>query len=136
MTPTASSALRCALSYRSAERIRAQVVGVGPAADPQADGLDVDDGVPRERIRRMALTPVGSDSLEPPEGTTGCWCCGDRTVQASVVRLGAHREVGVCFRCVGFLARRKRDIQRRTHSAPPNWPLWRRMQYRAGFGRC
>lgn len=84
----------------------------------------------------MALTSVGSDSLEPPGGPTGCWCCGDRTVQASVVRLGEHPEVGVCFRCVRVLARRKREVQRRTKAAPDGWPFWRRVQYRAGFGRC
>jgi hypothetical protein len=47
----------------------------------------------------MALTTVGSDSLEPPGGTPGCWCCGDRTVPARVVRLGAHPR-GRCGRCV------------------------------------
>ena len=84
----------------------------------------------------MAVTAVGADFLEPPDGTTGCWCCGDRTVQASLVRLGAHPEVGVCFRCVRVLARRKREIQRRTRAAPAGRPFWRRVQYRAGFGRC
>lgn len=83
----------------------------------------------------MAVTAVGSDFVEPPEGA-GCWCCGDRTVQASLVRLGEHPEVGVCFKCVRVLARRKREIQRQTRSAPAAWPLWRRVQYRAGFGHC
>lgn len=35
----------------------------------------------------MAPTEVGTDSLEPP-GVPGWWCCGDRTVQASLHRLG------------------------------------------------
>ena len=86
----------------------------------------------------MALTAVGSDFLEPPE-TSGCWCCGDRTVEASLVRLGEHPEVGVCFRCVRVLARRQRAIKRQTHrtrSLPSGWSWWRRVQYRAGFGRC
>lgn len=83
----------------------------------------------------MAMTAIGSDSLEPP-GATGCWCCGDRSVQAGLVRLGEHPEVGVGFRCLDVLARRKREIQRRTRSAPAGLPWWRRVQYRAGFGRC
>lgn len=86
----------------------------------------------------MALTAVGSYFLEPPEAS-GCWCCGDNTVQASLVRLGEHPEVGVCFRCVRVLARRKRAIERhsrRTRSLPASWSRWRRVQYRAGFGRC
>jgi len=82
----------------------------------------------------MAMTAVDAGSDEPP-ATPGCWCCGDRTC-AEAVRLGEHPEVGVCFRCVRVLARRKRDIQRRTRAAPSAWPLWRRVQYRAGFGRC
>lgn len=86
----------------------------------------------------MARTAVGSDFLEPPE-VAGCWCCGDRTVVASVVRLGEHPKVGVCFKCVRVLARRKRAIQRqtrRTMSLPAGWSWWRRVQYRVGFGRC
>jgi hypothetical protein len=57
-------------------------------------------------------------------------------VQASLLRLGDHPEVGVCFRCINSLARRKREIERHTRAAPATWPLWRRVQYRAGFGRC
>lgn len=73
----------------------------------------------------MAMTAIGGDSVEPP-APAGCWCCGDPTVSGSVVRLGAHPEVGVCFRCVKVLARRKREIERRTRAAPTGWPLWRR----------
>lgn len=87
------------------------------------------------KLAHMAITTLGSDSLAPP-GVPGCWCCGDRTVQASLVRLGQHPEVGVCFRCVNVLGGRKREIQRRTRSAPPGLSGWRRVQYRAGFGRC
>jgi hypothetical protein len=83
----------------------------------------------------MAKTAVGSDWLEPP-ATPGCWCCGDRTVEGSLVRLGEHPEVGVCFRCLKDLARRKRAIQRLARATPAGWPWWRRVQYRAGFGRC
>ena len=83
----------------------------------------------------MATTAVGSDVVEPP-GTPGCWCCGDRTVQASLVRLCEHPEVGVCSRCVKWLARRKHDIRRRNRPTLAGWPLWRRVRYRAGFGRC
>jgi hypothetical protein len=83
----------------------------------------------------MAVTAVGSDSVGP-EGVPGCWCCGDRTVQTSLLRLGEHPEVGVCFSCVRVLARRKRAVERQTTAAPAGWPLWRRVQYRAGFGRC
>lgn len=83
----------------------------------------------------MIATAVGSDSLESP-GVPGCWCCGDRTVQASILLLGEHPEVGVCFRCIKVLARRKRALQRRTRSAPVGWPWWRRVRYRVGFGSC
>ena len=83
----------------------------------------------------MALIAVGGDFGEPM-GVTGCWCCGDRTVQASLVRLGEHPEVGVCFRCVGVLVRRKREIKRCTRAAPVGWPLWRRVLFRLGYSRC
>ena len=65
----------------------------------------------------MTLTAVGGDVTEPPE--RGCWCCGDRTVRASLLQLDGHREVGVCFRCVDRLAKRKRAIERMTRHAPP-----------------
>lgn len=54
----------------------------------------------------------------------------------SLLRLGEHPEVGVCFRCVKVLARRKRQIERQTRAAPTGWPLRRRVQWRLGFGRC
>jgi hypothetical protein len=83
----------------------------------------------------MARTAVGADHVEPPE-VPGCWCCGDRIVHASLLRLGEHPEVGVCLRCVKVLARRKRAIERKTRAAPAGWSWWRRTQFRAGFGRC
>ena len=83
----------------------------------------------------MAMASVGFDSIEPP-GVPVCWCCGDRTVQASLVRLGEHPEVGICYRCINVLVRRKRDLRRRMRSAPLGWSWWRRMRYRAGFERC
>jgi hypothetical protein len=64
----------------------------------------------------MTVTAVGGDLVEPPE--PGCWCCGDQTVRASL-QLEAHREVGVCFRCIERLGKRKRDIERMTRHAPP-----------------
>lgn len=81
----------------------------------------------------MARTAIGGDWHEPPD--LGCWCCGDRTVRASLLRLRDHPEVGVCFRCIRDLDRRKGAIERMTRAAPPG-PWWRRVQYRAGFGRC
>jgi hypothetical protein len=81
----------------------------------------------------MAMTAVGGDYLEPRN--MGCWCCGDRTVRASLLRLKEHPEVGVCFRCVKGMAKRKRAIERATRHAPPG-PWWRRLRYRAGFNRC
>ena len=83
----------------------------------------------------MAMA-TGIDSLQPPGSSSGCWCCGDRTVKASLLRLGEHPEVGVCFRCVRVLAKRKRAIERQTRSAPVGWPFWRRLLYRAGFSHC
>jgi hypothetical protein len=55
----------------------------------------------------MERTAVGGDYVEPP--VPGCWCCGDRTVAGSLLRLSEHPEVGVCFRCVSWLNRRKRE---------------------------
>jgi hypothetical protein len=81
----------------------------------------------------MARTAVNGDLSERPE--TGCWCCGDPTVRASLLRLSAHPEVGVCFRCVKYLAKRRRAIERMTRAAPFG-PWRRRTQYRLGFGRC
>ena len=79
------------------------------------------------------MTAVGGDYLEPPD--PGCWCCGDRTVRASLLQLDAHREVGVCFRCVDQLNKRKRVIQRMTRRASPG-PRWQRLVFRARFNRC
>jgi hypothetical protein len=81
----------------------------------------------------MVTTAVGGDFVEPLR--RGCWCCGDQTVSASVVRLSAHPEVGVCFRCLGWLNGRMRAVKRATRRAPPG-PWWRRVLYRAGFSRC
>lgn len=83
----------------------------------------------------MAVTALGGDHLEPPDQPTGCWCCGDRTVRSSLLRLSEHPEVGVCFRCVKTLTKRKRAIERATRRAPDG-PWWRRAQYRLGFGHC
>ena len=81
----------------------------------------------------MIRTDVDGDNSEQPP--TGCWCCGDRNVRASLLQLQEHPEVGVCFRCVDSLATRKRKLQRMTRHAPPG-PWWRRVQHRAGFGHC
>ena len=79
----------------------------------------------------MQRTAVDGDFESQP----GCWCCGDRTVQSSLLRLDGRSEVGVCFRCVERLADRKHTIERLTRHAPPgSW--WRRLQFRAGFNRC
>jgi hypothetical protein len=72
---------------------------------------------------------------EVPSASSGCWCCGDATVRGSLLRLEHRPEVGVCFRCVKTLSRRKRQIQRRTRHAPAG-PLHRRVAYRLGFGSC
>ena len=81
----------------------------------------------------MDRTAVGGDYLEPAD--TGCWCCGDRSVDASLLRLSGHPEVGVCFCCVDWLSTRKRQLERMTRAAPPgSW--WRRVQFRVGFNRC
>jgi hypothetical protein len=37
---------------------------------------------------------------------------------------------------VTVLAKRKKEIERQTNAAPIGWPFWRRVQYRAGSGRC
>lgn len=78
-------------------------------------------------------TAVGGDNIE--QTPTGCWCCGDRNVRASLLQLQEHPEVGVCFRCVASLVTRKRKLQRMTRHAPRG-PWWRRVQHRAGFGHC
>lgn len=83
----------------------------------------------------MALIAIGFDELEPP-GTSGCWCCGDSTVQASLLRLDEHPEVRVCFGCARDLGRRKRKVERQTRAAPLGWPLCRRASFRIGMGGC
>jgi hypothetical protein len=80
----------------------------------------------------MATTTLDGE----PGGPTGCWCCGDRTVRASLLRLAEHPEVGVCFRCVGVLGARKREVERRTRAAPAGWPMWRRVRFRLGLNDC
>jgi len=80
----------------------------------------------------MQRTTVGGEHVEPQPG---CWCCGGRLVSASLLRLERRSEVGVCFRCVDRLAKRKRAIERMTRHTPPG-PWWRRLQYRAGFNKC
>ena len=82
----------------------------------------------------MTKTAIDVDDVDEP-AVPGCWCCGDRTVAASLLRLSCHQEVGVCFRCVDWLSNRKRDVERMTRAAPPG-PWWRRVQYRAGLNRC
>jgi hypothetical protein len=83
----------------------------------------------------MATMAVG-DEHGPHSDVTGCWCCGDRMVRASLLRLKEHPEVGVCFRCVRVLAKRKREIERRTRHAPVGLSWGRRVLYRGGHNRC
>ena len=65
----------------------------------------------------MTKTALGGDDDEHgPQ--PGCWCCGDHTVYGSLLRLEGHHEVGVCFRCVDSLGKRKRKIERTTRAAP------------------
>lgn len=82
----------------------------------------------------MAMTAVGG-AFDRPGEVTGWRCCGDRTVRGSLLQLGDHPEVGVCFRCVPVLARRQREIERRTRAAPLGWPLRRRVLLRLGWSR-
>jgi len=81
----------------------------------------------------VVTTAVGGDDAERPD--TGCWCCGDRTVDARLLRLDAHQEVGICFACVKRLRHRMRATRRRNVHVPAP-TLWQRWRYRAGFGRC
>lgn len=93
---------------------------------------------PRRRFatagRRETVGMVRT-AIDPRDEEPGCWCCGDRTVRASLLRLERHQEVGVCFLCVAQLAKRTRAIERMARHAPPG-PWWRRAQFRAGFNRC
>jgi hypothetical protein len=75
----------------------------------------------------MAMTAPDRNLVEPPEG---CWCCGDRTAGASLVRLHAHPEVGVCFRCIQWLDEQRDAIGRRTGQVRSG-PWWRQLQDRA-----
>jgi hypothetical protein len=79
-------------------------------------------------------TAIGGDFIEPTN--SGCWCCGDRTVRSSLLRLSQHPEVGVCFRCVRYLEKRQHEIERQTRSAPAGLPWRRRVLYRLGYNRC
>jgi hypothetical protein len=81
----------------------------------------------------MNHTTAVDSAIEGPHA--GCWCCGDRTVQASLLRLDGRPEVGVCFRCVDRLCVRKRAVQRMIRYAPPG-PWWRRLQFRVGLNYC
>jgi hypothetical protein len=83
----------------------------------------------------MAITATDG-AFDEPADTTGCWSCGDRTVRGSLLRLGEHPEVGICFRCVPILAGRKRQIERRTRAAPHGWSPGRRLLFRLGWSRC
>jgi hypothetical protein len=53
-----------------------------------------------------------------------------------LLRLGKHPEVGVCFRCVTWLSKRKHEFERTTRRAPINMAWWRRVLYRLGDNRC
>ena len=81
----------------------------------------------------MTQTAIGGMFEERPD--PGCWCCGDSTVRASLLRLRVHPEVAVCFRCVEDLAKRRRAMERASRAAPPG-PWWRRVRHLAGFGHC
>jgi len=81
----------------------------------------------------MTHTASNGTDVEGPQ--PGCWCCGDRTVEASLLRLESRPEVGVCFRCVDQLRDRKRAVQRTTRRAPAG-PWWRRLQFRVGLNSC
>jgi hypothetical protein len=48
-------------------------------------------------------------------------------------RPGEHPAVGVWFRWLRVLARRKREIARRTRSAPSGRPFGRRALFRVGY---
>ncbi len=137
-TPSTSppSCLRARLVRRSPSRTR-PLSGVTPGetCPPSClhPGTQTDDEGRDTLV--MAMTAVSGDFGEPT-GLTGCWCCGDRTVRASLLRLGEHPEVGVCFRCIRVLAHRKLEIERRTPPAPVGWPFWRRVLFRVGYNRC
>jgi hypothetical protein len=73
-------------------------------------------------------------ALDERDPIAGCWCCGTRPV-AGLLHLSEHPEVGVCFRCVTYLHKRKRELKRQAHAAPIGWPWWRRVLFRAGFSR-
>jgi hypothetical protein len=82
----------------------------------------------------MAIT--AEDLRDRPDGVPGCWCCGDGTAPANLLRLSNHPEVGICTQCVRILARRRRELERRSGATPIGWPFWRRVLFRLGFNRC
>src|SRR3954470_24904220 len=43
-----------------------------------------------------------------PSGEVACWCCGQPTPEANVLRLGEHPEAAVCLGCAHFLHQRAR----------------------------
>lgn len=58
----------------------------------------------------MASMVSGAD-----EAGVECWCCGNGLPEASMVRLGSHREAAVCLACAHFLhkeARTREDAAR------------------------
>jgi hypothetical protein len=50
----------------------------------------------------LTATPSRAAQAEGAEPLE-CWCCGAAFPDADLIRLGNHREVGVCLRCAHFL---------------------------------
>jgi hypothetical protein len=56
--------------------------------------------------------------LDGSDGDAACWCCGRRTREPDVVRLGNHPEVAVCLDCAHFLHQRARARQDELRPSP------------------
>jgi hypothetical protein len=53
-----------------------------------------------------------------PSGELPCWCCGQPTPEANVLRLGEHSEVVVCLGCAHFLHQRARAQEDAARPSP------------------
>jgi hypothetical protein len=54
-----------------------------------------------------------------PTGHNDCWCCGKTFGEDTLVRLGAHPEVGVCLQCAIWLKRRALAHHHKQHPSLP-----------------
>jgi hypothetical protein len=63
---------------------------------------------------QTAAATAGGQAITPVE----CWCCGRRSDEEDVVRLGGHPEVAVCLGCAHFLHQQARGREDAARPSP------------------